>query len=367
MAKQDLTKPKDKGRPKAKAPETIKKLKETLKENGVDLQKRYKCCACGMLSDAAWQFPASNSPLYLANDKRLPICNSCINALYEVIGSGFTNHYDTYRRICMMYDIYYNDAIADVALRDSSTNNRVTMYITCANTRDFKNKTYSTTISEESNQIKTTQFNDSKEKEEILNTVTPEVEAFWGFGLFGKQYNYLQNRYESWVKDYDVSSDPAYKAIIQNICRLELKIQEAMENGDDITKHIEQFNKLLNSANLQPKQKNEDKTLTDSMCFGNWIKECESTEPIPEPLPEFQDVDGIKKYVSVWFLGHLCKMLGINNKYSRMYEYETEIGKYTVEKPVYEDDEETADFDSIFGRIRLEDSQPEIQGGDDDG
>lgn len=354
FAKQDLTKPKDKGRPKGKSPETIKKLKETLKENGVDLQKKYKCCACGMYSDAAWQFPASNSSLYVKNDKRLPICNTCINSLYDVVGAGFTNHYDTYRRICMMYDIYYNDAIADVALRDSSPTNRVTTYITCTNVRDFKGKTYANTIIEETNSVKTTQFKDTKETQEILNTVTPEVEAFWGFGLYSKQYNYLQNRYDSWVKDYDVSSDPAYKAILQKICLVELKIQEAMESGEDFTKLTDQFNKLLSSANLQPKQKNGDKALTDSMCFGNWIKECEATDPIPEPLPEFQDVDGVSKYVSVWFLGHLCKMLGINNKYSRQYEYETEIKKYTVEKPTYEDDEENVDFDSIFGNIRLE-------------
>lgn len=352
--KQDLTKPKSPGRPKGRKLETVKRIREDLERHGIDISKRYKCCACGLCSDAAWQFPSSSSVLYLKNDKRLPICKDCINSLYEVMGSAYTNHYDTYRRICMAYDIYYSDQLADIALRDSSPSNRVTVYITNTEVKPYKEKTYANTILEESNNLKTTVFKDSREAQEVLNKVTPEVEAFWGFGLFGKQYNYLQNRYEFWIQNYDVNSDPAYKAIIQNICRLELKIQEAMESNDDITKLTEQFNKLLNSANLQPKQKNDDKVLTDSMCFGNWIKECENEKPIAEPLPEFKDVDGISKYIRVWFLGHLCKMLGIKNRYSKLYDYETEIKKYTVERPVYEDEDEVADFDSIFGSIRLD-------------
>ena len=32
---------------------------------------------------------------------------------------------------------------------------------------------------------------------------------------------------------------------------------------------------------------------------------------MPEPDEAWQDVDGIRRYINVWFLGHLCKMMGI--------------------------------------------------------
>jgi len=67
----------------------------------------------------------------------------------------------------------------------------------------------------------------------------------------------------------------------------------------------------------------------DVNTLGTWIKKFENEKPIPEPDPEFQDVDGIKKYIRVWFLGHFCKMLGINNVYAK--EYEEELRKYSVE------------------------------------
>ena len=75
------------------------------------------------------------------------------------------------------------------------------------------------------------------------------------------------------------------------------------------------------------------------------IDKWENEEPIPEPKEEWKDVDGIVKYITVWFFGHLCKMLNIKNSYCRMYE--EEIKKLTVERPnLYEDDESA--FNDIF-------------------
>ena len=80
--------------------------------------------------------------------------------------------------------------------------------------------------------------------------------------------------------------------------------------------------------------------LLNRLTFGTLIKKWENEEPIPEPDPEWADVDGIGKYIRIWFLGHLCKMLGIENEFSK--EYEAEMAKFRVELPedVFEDDAE---------------------------
>ena len=78
---------------------------------------------------------------------------------------------------------------------------------------------------------------------------------------------------------------------------------------------------------MKPSQKKQDEaidTAFDSNPFGVGIRLYENSKPIPEPDPELQDVDGIIKYISIWFLGHLCKMLGIKNTYCKLYEQELE-------------------------------------------
>lgn len=84
------------------------------------------------------------------------------------------------------------------------------------------------------------------------------------------------------------------------------------------------------------------------------IKNFEEHDPIPEPLPEWQDVDGIAKNITVYFLGHLCKMLGIKNRYSDLYE--AEMDKYKAEVPVDDDADSEDVFDAIMARATSQDS-----------
>ena len=87
MAKQDLTKRGKPGRPRKQIdkPTSIKEMSEAIVKPQPEAAKKYKCCACGKSSDAAWQYPKSFSVLYAATDYHLPICNDCINSLYNVI------------------------------------------------------------------------------------------------------------------------------------------------------------------------------------------------------------------------------------------------------------------------------------------
>ena len=71
----------------------------------------------------------------------------------------------------------------------------------------------------------------------------------------------------------------------------------------------------------------------------------ENERPIQKCRPEWEDVDGIVRYITVYFLGHLCKMLKINNRYSSIYE--EEMAKYRVEIPELEE----ADDEDVFNYI----------------
>jgi hypothetical protein len=154
----------------------------------------------------------------------------------------------------------------------------------------------------------------------------------------------LQEQYDDWTTRHECKTK-AQEEVFKRICFKQLEILKATRNGEN-TKDLDYtYQQLLDTANLKPKQTNMD-ALAEDRTFGQLIRIWENEKPIPEPDEEFRDVDGIGRYISVFFLGHLAKMVGIKNKFSRMYE--EEMGKYTVTKPEYEEDTEAL-FDAIFG------------------
>ena len=117
--------------------------------------------------------------------------------------------------------------------------------------------------------------------------------------------------------------------------------------GKDTDKLVKSLNEAMAASNLQPRQ-NVSNSSSDTLTFGQLIEKWEAEESI-EPDPEFEDVDGIKKYINVFFKGHLAKMMGLKNAYSQ--EYDEYMEQYTVTKPTYDEDEESSDiYDTLFGK-----------------
>ena len=159
----------------------------------------------------------------------------------------------------------------------------------------------------------------------------------------------LQYQYNDWTARHECKTK-AQEELFKNICITQLQIQKATQNGDKIEQLMNAYQNLLGSANIKPNQTNEN-ALADQNTFGTLIQKWETEKPIPEPDPEWKDVDGILKYISTWFLGHLCKMMGVKNSYSKLYE--NEMKKYKVEKPQYENDDEAL-FDNVFGDEKVD-------------
>jgi hypothetical protein len=249
-----------------------------------------------------------------------------------------------------MLDLYYNEVLAEQAYSESNDGNRVTKYITLLINRPMlADKTYADNVMEDIEKS-TAELYKFAPDVKVYN-VTQEMRDFWGFGLSDKDYDFLNYKYQEWAKEVECDNI-TQRTIIKNLCLIQLQIQNAMEDGTDITKLINQFNASLSAANLQPKQKSDNEMLTDNQCFGLKIKEWEDSEPISEVDERFKDVDGIRHYIIVWFLGHFCKMMGVKNKYTEALEkeYSEEVEQYTVDPPTYEDDDDSLfETDDSFG------------------
>jgi len=153
---------------------------------------------------------------------------------------------------------------------------------------------------------------------------------FWGQGYSKEEYEYLQKEYERLIGSYESDSSYAMEMLFQEASHVRFSIKKKREKNESVDKELKTLQDILGSANIKPAQETGANS-TEQATFGTLIKKFENDKPVPEAEEEWKDVDGIKKYVSVWFLGHLCKMLGVKNEYSKMYEDEIEM--YTVKSP----------------------------------
>lgn len=299
----------------------------------------YECCSCKKqfkkLDD---NFPASQSNIYSANHK-LPICKSCLDKLYEHYCIALGSEDASIRRICMKFDIYFDQSLLNASRKITKDRSRIHTYISRANLTQYKDKTYDTTIDEETNFTIST-VEDAKDSKGVKQKTI----KFFGLGFIEDDYKALQEQYDDWTARHECKTK-AQEELFKNLCIAQLNIQKAQQTNGKVSEAMKSFQDLLGSANIKPAQTN-DNALADQNTFGTLIQKWETERPIPEPDDEWKDVDGIVKYITTWFLGHLCKMMGIKNSYSRLYE--NEMAKYKVDKPQYENDDEAL-FDDVFG------------------
>ena len=157
---------------------------------------------------------------------------------------------------------------------------------------------------------------------------------------------FLENEYQDWITRYECNTK-AQETIFERLAFKKWEINKATKAGQNTKDLDKTYTDLLASINILPRQ-NADNGLDSSLTFGQLIEQWESTRPIPEPDPEFADVNHIAKYIKTWFKGSLARSLGIDNGYSK--EYDDELQKYTVKKQDYSEDDESDDiYKSVFG------------------
>lgn len=327
----------------------IELMKQMVQNTDGAVPFMYRCNRCGKTALATdptrskW-FPISFSETNIGNDCRLPVCKTCLNELYEKYQRELGNESEALRRVCMKYDIYYSPELAKVTLESSKPKERMTFYVSKTTNATYANKTYDDTITEESGtQDHIVTFEDMGNKEHV---VSEETIKFWGFGFTPEDYEYLDNKYVEWSTSYPVQAK-AMESIFQKICMMELQILKGIQNNEKVDALYRQLNDFMNAAGIQPKQ-NSENTMSDTASFGVLIKRWEDEEPIPELEDKWKDIDGIRRYISVFFFGHLAKMFGIKNNWSQLYE--EEIKKYTVNRPDLEDaDVNQITYEDLFG------------------
>jgi hypothetical protein len=289
---------------------------------------------------------------------KIPYCKQCIEKFYqqyyeEYVNEGcLTPEKTAIKRVCMTFDIYYTDVVFNSAMnkiREGNINiSPMAQYMKVIQLAQYKDRSYDNTVLNEM-------------KEEFIAVVSDGVSVnrdvdqktidFFGSGFTDEDYKFLQKEYDDWTARHECNTK-AQEEVIKDICFNRLQNLKALRKGEDTKDITASFQKMLDAGKLQPKQNAGDAT-ADNQTFGTLIDKWENERPLPEIDEELRDVDKIGLYINVFFKGHLAKMMGIKNGMSNLYN--KFMKKYTVEKPEYDDDENSdALFDAIFGNTSLD-------------
>lgn len=294
----------------------------------------------------------SDDAFYLNNDYasgKFPVCKKCLMLMatdYDKKTNTYTDNKEKTKETLRFLDLPFIESVYDSALSsvlaEVNEKNRGTAWkqymVMIQSFPQYKGKHW-----------KNSEFEEFNENNGITSNRTPRKEIYkiFGNGFSNEDYLYLQDQYDDWKSRTQVDGKSAETYIIQ-ICFILLDIWKAKKSGKDTDKLIKSLNDLMAAANLQPKQ-NVGNASTDTLTFGQLIEKWELEKPIPEPSPEFKDVDGIGKYIRVWFSGWLAKATGLRNVYSE--EFDEEVKKYTVTKPEYSDEENSESiYQKLFGK-----------------
>lgn len=336
-----------------------KRLEKVPQNTIAPTNSKFFCSRCGTaFSRQKGYFPVSHSPMYRGTGY-LPFCNDCLDTMFDEYRQSLGSDREAMRRMCMKLDLYWHDSIYDMVERTAGVNSKVRNYIGKTNIIRYIDKSFDDTIDdEERSGVRQAVSQDDgvqqgylpEEEEEEIVDIPEDVVLFWGPGYTPKMYLELEERKKYWISRFPdgYNFDIGEEALIRQICNLEIDINHDRAAGKSIDKNVNTLNTLLGSANLKPTQKKDDgaDAELENMPFGVGIRKWENTRPVPEPDPEFQDVDGIVRYITVWFLGHLCHMVGIKNTYCKLYEEEME--RLRVTAPEFEDEDDEALFDHVF-------------------
>ncbi len=322
-------------------------------------KSKFVCFYCGK-EYVETNFYNSNSEFY-NNIGKIPYCKQCIEKFYQQYFDKYTNEgcltpeKKAVQRLCMAFDIYYRDDVFASSMNKIKESNMnispMGQYIKTIQLQQYKNKSYENTITE-AEQENFAMASISDLSGEI--TVDQKTIDFFGSGFTDEDYKYLKKEYDDWTARHECNTK-AQEEVFKRICFKQLEILKATRRGED-TKNLDAtFQNYLDTAKLQPKQ-NAGDTTADNQTFGTLIDKWENERPLPEIDEELRDVDKIGAYMDIFYRGHLSKMMGLKNGLSNLYT--KFMKKYTVNKPEYNDEENSEVlFDAIFGNASLDSNE----------
>lgn len=269
----------------------------------------YVCCQCNKPLASLNDFYKAYSGLY-ARTGHLPICKDCLGKLLDLYIEKYGDVRRAMQRLCMAFDLYYNDSIFDTC--DDGTSAMLGNYIKRLNMVQYKGRTFDTTLDEgfEFNKPKKT----SKKKD--LDKDEPEEEKIaqedidkWGFGFAQTDYDVLNSHYKL-LKNANPNCDSNQEIFINDLCYTKMQQMKAVREGrvDDYNKLTESYRKSFQQAGLKTVR---DSNLNDEFTIGVTAEMIEKYTPAEyyKNKELYKDYDNIGGYIERFLLRPLRNLM----------------------------------------------------------
>lgn len=280
----------------------------------------YRCDRCKRVESKPTNFYRSNSQLY-DNNGYLPICKDCLAQLYNKYLLYFHDVGKAIKRLCMAFDLYYNDDLVKACLKKSNLTPPIGEYMKKLNIAQCRRKTFDTTIDEGF------LFNDeddvmipSDEEIKPVTTIPDSVKMRWGSGLSDDDYKTLEEHYR-YLKKANPDFDSNQEIFIMDLCQTKMQQTRAMTSGrtDDYIKLTESYRKTFAQAGLKT---TPDVAESNNESWGTWISMISKYTPEEyyKDKKLYKDFDGIGEYFKRFVLRPLKNLqLGTTDRDKEFY------------------------------------------------
>ena len=220
----------------------------------------YVCQTCGKhYKKRKGNFSPSKSPIYAGTDGYMNTCKNCVDELFIHYTNFFNgNEERAIERICQLFDLYFNESALAASRKISEDRSRISVYISKIQIKPHTGKTYSDTLIEQkSNSINSA--DDVAEYSGLDATQLKKAVGVWGFGFEPEQYGILNDMFDDW-KSRVVIDGKTRETLVRELCIIKLQMNLALKdnNVELYTKLMKTYQETMRSANLQPKQEDEN-------------------------------------------------------------------------------------------------------------
>lgn len=284
----------------------------------------YVCCRCGSLLPTA-SFYKSISDTF-GGIGHLPICKTCLNDLYKKYKIQLMNPVQAIQRICMTFDIYFDEHIAQSCTRNDDA--VIGDYYKKMNLGQCRGKTFDTNIEEGIfDQAHVEEVPDDEPDEVPEQVIDPRLVERWGEGLMYIDYLELEKHYK-YLKSANPNGDNNQEIFIIDLCYTKMQQMKAVREGrvDDYNKLTESYRKSFQQAGLKTVR---DPTLTEGFLLGVNAETIEKYTPAEyyKNKALYKDYDGIGDYISRFMLRPLKNLMhGTTDRDAEFYVKDEEDG-----------------------------------------
>lgn len=270
-------------------------------------QKVYSCCQCGEQFNSLTRFYKTYSSLY-SSTGYLPICRECLNKLFNSYVEKFGDKKKAMQRICMAFDLYYDDGIFDICSNGKEF--LIGNYIKRLNMAQYKGNTFDTSLDNGFDFNRTIQKEamkreDKNDEEEI----DPKDIELWGVGFDNTDYGVLNSHYRL-LKVANPNCDNNQEIFIIDLCFTKMQQMKAVREGkvDDYNKLTDSYRKSFKEAGLKTVR---DASINEEFTIGINAEIIEKYTPAEyyKGKELYRDFDNIGDYINRFLLRPLKNLM----------------------------------------------------------